>query len=699
MLEGDWEPRSCQEGESAPGSRLVFNALSRHWRGPEDHKEGQEAWFAARIASLYWIDRRLNGLPGPDYDATISFGLPFEPEDPQNGKSRLSKVVDLNPGQRPQGSSAPSIYGFYADVSPDGSQIVYSTCEYSIDVLPSGKVNVYEIAVVNIDGTERRRLTNSPEFEGYPVWSPDGTRIAFMANHRPFWDWRSSSVLAMAEDGSQVRELPNPATGIRIAPPLWSPDGQFLASVGTDKQTGERILYTVEVDSLEVGLVVELDQWVGNPWSDGEQFLAYSGVGDRENQGVYVVRPDGTDLRMVAETERLYGMSWSPDGQFLAFGGREGQVAGIYVVRPDGTDLQQVVDGLIGYPGYWSPDGSKILIFASSGGLYVVGSGGSNLRQLDLSDPEVTYKIVRWSPDGSRIAVLGEIPENVRLPGIPSRRDEARMVVLTVDSDGMAQRILAIGSAAENRDRRNPGKSLRASNLPKPQTQADVAVCSAGFVVQEPEANPGLVRDCETLLGVRNTLAGGAEHIQIDLWEGVNLGGSPPRVHYLDISNRGLTGTIPPELGRLTELRSLSLADWGDDSPNALTGPIPRELGELRELETLFLSYNDLSGSIPPELGRLKNLQKLLLDSNQLTGPVPPEFGGLTKLSWLDLSGNRLSGSIPRELAGLQELDRLPLRLILEGNNLSGCIPAELPEIWVQQSGLERCEPKEAKSP
>ena len=36
------------ERESAPGSRLVFNALSPHWRGPEDDKDGQEAWFTAR---------------------------------------------------------------------------------------------------------------------------------------------------------------------------------------------------------------------------------------------------------------------------------------------------------------------------------------------------------------------------------------------------------------------------------------------------------------------------------------------------------------------------------------------------------------------------------------------------------------------------------------------------------------------------
>ena len=38
--------------ESAPGSRLVFNALSPHSRGPEDDKDGQETWFTARIASL-----------------------------------------------------------------------------------------------------------------------------------------------------------------------------------------------------------------------------------------------------------------------------------------------------------------------------------------------------------------------------------------------------------------------------------------------------------------------------------------------------------------------------------------------------------------------------------------------------------------------------------------------------------------------
>ena len=42
----------------------------------------------------YRIHRRLTGLAGPDYDATISFGLPFESEDCQYGKSRLREYVN-----------------------------------------------------------------------------------------------------------------------------------------------------------------------------------------------------------------------------------------------------------------------------------------------------------------------------------------------------------------------------------------------------------------------------------------------------------------------------------------------------------------------------------------------------------------------------------------------------------------------------
>ena len=41
------------------------------------------------------IDRRLNGLAGPEYDATISFGLPIEPEDSQYGEYRYKQLTEV----------------------------------------------------------------------------------------------------------------------------------------------------------------------------------------------------------------------------------------------------------------------------------------------------------------------------------------------------------------------------------------------------------------------------------------------------------------------------------------------------------------------------------------------------------------------------------------------------------------------------
>ena len=46
----------------------------------------------------YWIDRRLTGLAGPDDDASISFGLPFELGDCSYGKSRSSRFLPTMAG-------------------------------------------------------------------------------------------------------------------------------------------------------------------------------------------------------------------------------------------------------------------------------------------------------------------------------------------------------------------------------------------------------------------------------------------------------------------------------------------------------------------------------------------------------------------------------------------------------------------------
>ncbi|GEM_PF-4962957 len=154
----------------------------------------------------------------------------------------------------------------------------------------------------------------------------------------------------------------------------------------------------------------------------------------------------------------------------------------------------------------------------------------------------------------------------------------------------------------------------------------------------------------------------------MDSWHGVFLN-SDRCVLQLFLNNNNLDGTIPKEVGNLSQLQILSLAN----NPN-LTGSIPAELGNLSNLQSLLLYTNQLIGSIPTELGNLNNLQLLWLNNTNLTGSIPAELGSLSKLSSLDLAHNQLTGTIPIELGNLDSLQSL----ILAANQLNGIIPVEL---------------------
>ncbi len=81
----------------------------------------------------------------------------------------------------------------------------------------------------------------------------------------------------------------------------------------------------------------------------------------------------------------------------------------------------------------------------------------------------------------------------------------------------------------------------------------------------------------------------------------------------------------------------------------------------VNRVSTINLIYNNLNGSIPPELGNLSDLEALYLNSNQLSGSIPPELGNLSNLNYLYLNNNQLSGSIPKLLLKLKGLNSLKL--------------------------------------
>ena len=203
--------------------------------------------------------------------------------------------------------------------------------------------------------------------------------------------------------------------------------------------------------------------------------------------------------------------------------------------------------------------------------------------------------------------------------------------------------------------------------------------CDTTTVVSD-QTNTGLISDCKVLWGLRDDFTGTVTlnwnaTTAISSWAGITVSGTPSRVttirfvqRVLPVIPSELNGTLPPELGQLSALQSLSL------QAQAFTGSIPPELGDISTLRYLVVSGSMLTGSIPPELGRLSNVQQLHIQGNSLTGEIPPELGSLSNLQQLYLSDNSLTGSIPPELGSLSNLQRL----LLHNNMLSGEIPSEL---------------------
>jgi Leucine-rich repeat (LRR) protein len=156
-----------------------------------------------------------------------------------------------------------------------------------------------------------------------------------------------------------------------------------------------------------------------------------------------------------------------------------------------------------------------------------------------------------------------------------------------------------------------------------------------------------------------------------------SCGGLPAELMHLSESlevlllpgQRFLRGTLPTELGELTQLQSLDLHGCV-----LLTGTIPSELGNLAKLKSLDISECNLHGTIPTELFRLTSLEKLNLNTNLFTGTLPSEIGNLKHAKEIKVSRGFLNGTLPASIGSLSMIENLELY----GNLISGSIPEEM---------------------
>ena len=283
--------------------------------------------------------------------------------------------------------------------SPDGRRIAYSTS--------GGELSAVEF----VDGEvrERRRLADSA---AGPSWSPDGSKVGFVAMLRIVHGQQVSTdgaLIVVDFDSGSAKRID---TGVGAWPPAaWSPDGRLIAF---HADPGLSIWVTTPEGKSRRSVTeggVSAPAW----FPDGRRIIYSGHDSDAATNVLKIVATDGTGLRRLGTADEFgfYVPPVSPDGSRLAYATRDA----IFLVNADGSGKRRITSaaGLVDWWSgsaipvilAWSPRGDRIAwVAAGSGrwGLYTVHADGSGkhllaeFSQARVSPPE-------WSAGGLAIAV------------------------------------------------------------------------------------------------------------------------------------------------------------------------------------------------------------------------------------------------------------------------------------------------------
>jgi len=222
--------------------------------------------------------------------------------------SGLSSVNEWKPKWSPDGNMIAFLYdGDLSIISPTGSGLTVLTSKscgssfsWSGDSKKIAYVNCYdEIAVIGIDQSGEESLTDNDKIDYTPVWSPDGSKIAFLS-----WRDGNREIYIMNPDGTnQINLTKNTYNDDN---PCWSLDSKQLAF--TSEINGISDLYVINSDGSELIRLTYSSNINGLSWHPSGSFIAYS---DGEN--IYTIQPDGKSIKKITSgTTKCHLFQWSP---------------------------------------------------------------------------------------------------------------------------------------------------------------------------------------------------------------------------------------------------------------------------------------------------------------------------------------------------------------------------------------------------
>ena len=247
------------------------------------------------------------------------------------------------------------------------------------------KTNTDILSIADPDGKNVVSLFKDGHFFG-PVWSPDGTQLAFEGSRVNFSS--ESEVYLVRSDGSNLRKISSHTSSRGPGRVTWSPDGTQL-------------IYSVFA---------------------GDEISCYR------------INADGSGETKLSFKDLPYGLSsvwvaWSPDGKLVAvFGHRDASQLQIYLADENGENAKPLPVKLavksnisVRLEMAWSPDKQHIFVYETPNGspdvpsqLYVANADGSNPKVILKSPKLPDVSALSVSPDGKRILFVSSAPDNYR---------------------------------------------------------------------------------------------------------------------------------------------------------------------------------------------------------------------------------------------------------------------------------------------
>lgn len=266
----------------------------------------------------------------------------------------------------------------------------------------------YDLLVVDSDGEDMRRILGSPQPIYSPVWSHDGSRVAYARDAGEGWELVERDMTA----GSN-RVL---ARGPLIQTPAYSADGKLVFAMWVD--AGRAAGLELHQYDPSGGPIQRITTSAGDNLSpsfspDGRQLAFHSSRTGRQH--VYVMPSAGGNallLSPLGDRAEYYAPDWSPTGNQVIFHGQSRDQFHLMLAdasRP-GAQITQLTSSGRNEDPSWAPDGRHIVFTGVGGGragLYVIDVITGEIRQL-VNGPRL--RMADWSPSLARGALLGNVP-------------------------------------------------------------------------------------------------------------------------------------------------------------------------------------------------------------------------------------------------------------------------------------------------